>query len=123
MSSRQCYTSAMEDIQSLAKVAAALSDPLRLQILLILVRGRDDSCTSTPHPQLPQAICPYLDVQPKLGDIATSKLSYHLKELRDAGLVEERRLGKQVFYLPNQETLSCFLKMVQRNYLISQPAQ
>src|ERR1700719_1564165 len=69
----------MEDIQLLAKIAAALSDPLRVQILDILVRGRDETCASIPHPQLPLAVCPYLDVQPKLGKIATSKLSYHFK--------------------------------------------
>lgn len=114
-----CYTADMEDdIHNLAKIAAALSDPLRLRILQILAKGRDDSYTSSPHPQLPHALCPYIDVQPRLGNIATSKLSYHFKELRDAGLVEERRLGKQVFYLVNQETLQYFLDAVQRDYLM-----
>jgi len=107
----------MEDVQLLAKIAAALSDPIRLQILNILVQGRDAACLSSPHPQHPQALCPYLDVRPKLGNISTSKLSYHLKELREAGLVEERRLGKQVFYLVNQETFSRFLEIVKTSYL------
>jgi len=107
----------MEQIQQLAKIATALSDPIRLRILEILARGRDDSCKSTPHPQLPYALCPYVDVQPKLENIATSKLSYHLKELREAGLVEERRLGKQVFYVVNQPTLTHFLEMVKESYL------
>ena len=107
----------MEDVQLLARIAAALSDPIRLQILNILVKGRDDSCLSSPHPQFPYALCPYLDVRPKLGNISTSKLSYHLKELREAGLVEERRLGKQVFYLVNQETFSRFLEIVKTSYL------
>ena len=84
---------AMEQKELLAKVAAALSDPIRLQILDILSRGRDESCISTPHPDLPHAMCPYMDVRPKLGNIATSKLSYHFKELREAGLIDERRLG------------------------------
>ena len=107
----------MEDVQLLTKIAAALSDPIRVQIMDILVKGRDASCISSPHPQLPQAICPYLDMRPKLGNIATSKLSYHLKELREAGLVEERRLGKQVFYLANQKTMAQFLEVVQQHYL------
>jgi ArsR family transcriptional regulator len=107
----------MEDVQLLARIAAALSDPIRLQILNILVQGRDASCLSSPHPQMPHALCPYLDVRPKLGNISTSKLSYHLKELREAGLVEERRLGKQVFYLVNQETFSRFLEIVRTSYL------
>ena len=107
----------MEQRELLAKVAAALSDPIRLQILDILVKGRDDSCISSPHPELPQAMCPYIDVRPKLGNIATSKLSYHFKELREAGLIDERRLGKQVFYLVNQETLTRFLETVKASYL------
>jgi ArsR family transcriptional regulator len=107
----------MEQIQLLARVAAALSDPIRLQILDILIKGRDDSCVSSPHPLLPQALCPYLDVQAKLGNIASSKLSYHLKELREAGLLEEHRLGKQVFYLVNQETVAQFLDVARQHYL------
>jgi ArsR family transcriptional regulator len=107
----------MEHVQLLTKVAAALSDPIRVQILDILVKGRDASCISSPHPQLPQAVCPYMDVRPKLGNIATSKLSYHLKELREAGLIEERRLGKQVFYLANQKTLTQFLEVLRQCYL------
>ena len=106
-----------EKKQYLAKVARALSDPIRLQILDILAKGRDDSCVSSPHPQLPQAVCPYLDVLPQLGNISTSKLSYHLKELRDAGLVEERRLGKQVFYLVKQKTLELLLETIKESYL------
>lgn len=102
---------------SLAKIAQALSDPIRLQILDILVKGRDASCVSVPHPQLPQAVCPYLDVLPKLEHMTTSKLSYHLKELREAGLVEERRLGKQVFYVVNQHTLEQLLETVRKRYL------
>ncbi len=103
--------------QFIAKIARALSDPIRLQVLDILVKGRDASCVSSPHPQFPQAICPYLDVQPKLKNISTSKLSYHLKELREAGLVEECRLGKQVFYLVNQKTLEHLLETVKARYL------
>lgn len=103
--------------QRLALIARALSDPIRLQILDILVQGRDASSVSSPHPQLPQAICPYLDVLPKLKHITTSKLSYHLKELREADLVEERRLGKQVFYLVKQETLEYLLRAITEQYL------
>ena len=101
----------------LAKIARALSDPIRLQILDILAKGRDASCVSSPHPQLPHAVCPYLDVLPKLENISTSKLSYHLKELREAGLVEECRLGKQVFYLVNHKTLEQLLETVKARYL------
>ncbi|WP_220208629.1 ArsR/SmtB family transcription factor [Reticulibacter mediterranei] len=113
----------MEEKQMLVQVAGALSDPIRLQILDILARGRDETCISHPHPALPHAICPYVDVRPKLGNISTSKLSYHIKELREAGLIEEHRLGKQVFYVVNRETLARFLVAVQASYLAASTPQ
>lgn len=106
-----------EKRQFIVQIARALSDPIRLEILDILVKGRTASCISSPHPQFPQAICPYLDVLPKLENISTSKLSYHLKELREAGLVEECRLGKQVFYLVSQKTLEHLLETIKVSYL------
>ncbi len=111
------YTRGMEEQQLLTKVAAALSDPIRLQILDILVKGHDDTCASPPHPDFPSAMCPYLDVRPRLGNLAPSKLSYHFKELRDAGLLEERRRGKQVFYSVNHKTLAQFLATLKECYL------
>lgn len=108
-----------EKRQQLAMIARVLSDPIRLQILDLLMKGRDASCVSPPHPQFPQAICAYSDIKPKLGDISTSKLSYHIKELRNAELVEERRLGKQVYYQVNEKTLEQFLEMVKVCYLPS----
>lgn len=106
-------------MQFLTQVATAFSDPIRIQMLEILMEGRDASCVSSPHPQFPRAMCPYLDLQPKLGDISKSKLSYHLKELRVAGLVEEHRLGKQVFSTVNKKTITQFLEDVTIRFLAS----
>jgi ArsR family transcriptional regulator len=103
---------------TLAKKTTALSDPIRLQILDLLIRGHDDSCQSPPHPQFPQALCPYLDIQPKLGNIAPSKLSYHLKELRQAAFVEEHRVGKRVYYTANLDTLTQLLEEFRQRYLL-----
>lgn len=102
----------------LARQANALSDPLRLQILDLLVKGHDESCQSPPHPKFPKALCPYLDIQSKLGNIASSKLSYHLKELRQAELVEEHRLGKRVYYTANLAVFTRLLEEVRQRYLI-----
>ncbi|MBO0778849.1 MAG: winged helix-turn-helix transcriptional regulator [Ktedonobacteraceae bacterium] len=104
---------------TLARKANALSDPLRLQILDLLVKGHDEFCQSPPHPEFPKALCPYLDIQSKLGNIAPSKLSYHLKELRQAELVEEHRLGKRVYYTANLDALTRFLEAFRQRYLIS----
>jgi ArsR family transcriptional regulator len=116
MSSETWYTSAMETIDSLAALALVLSDPIRLRILDLLVIGRDASYRSMEHPQFPLALCPR-DLQQKLGDITPSKLSYHLKELRSAKLIQEHRSGKHIHYTPNQPVLEHFFAAMKQRYL------
>lgn len=98
------------------KVALALSDPLRLRILDLLAAGRRDPCWSPDIPELPTAMCA-LDLQHKLGEIGASKLAYHLKELREAGLVQEHKQGKWVYYLLNEEVLQGFLGQLRQRFL------
>src|SRR5260370_17319341 len=116
MSSKKWYTTFMKTIDSLAPIALVLSDPIRLRILDLLMIGRDASCISMEHPQFPSALCPR-DLQQKLGDITPSNLSYHLKELREAGLIQEHRSGKHVHYTPNQPVLGNFLDAMKQRYL------
>jgi len=59
----------------------ALSDDTRLEILEMLRGGE-------------QCVC---DLQAGL-DAAQSRLSFHLKVLKDAGLVEDRREGRWAYY-------------------------
>ena len=59
----------------------ALSDDTRLEILEMLRGGE-------------QCVC---DLQDGL-DAAQSRLSFHLKVLKDAGLVEDRREGRWSYY-------------------------
>jgi ArsR family transcriptional regulator len=59
----------------------ALSDPTRLAVLDMLRDGE-------------RCVC---DLQDEL-DAAQSRLSFHLKVLRDAGLVEDRREGRWSYY-------------------------
>ena len=66
----------------------ALSDAKRLGILEIL---RDGEC----------CVC---DLAGSL-DIRQSLLSFHLRTLRDAGLVRDRRDGRWVHYALNEEAL------------------
>lgn len=68
-------------LESRAGTFGALSDPIRLAILDQL--SRDQRC-----------VC---DVQEEL-DIAANLLSYHLRILREAGLVESTRRGRWVDY-------------------------
>jgi ArsR family transcriptional regulator len=108
-------TAGAPQMHEVSSVAAALSDPVRLRILGLLVAGRDESCLSPINEEHPEAICP-TDLRRKLGGMAGSKLSYHLGELRRTALVREHRSGKNVYYAPNSETLSGFLEALAERY-------
>ena len=67
----------------------ALSDPIRLSILEMLRGGE-------------RCVC---DLQDDVG-AAQSKLSFHLKVLKEAGLVEDRREGRWSYYTIVPEALA-----------------
>jgi ArsR family transcriptional regulator, arsenate/arsenite/antimonite-responsive transcriptional repressor len=98
----------------LARIAKALSDPIRLGMLDIMARGR--SCCSLPDPatrgvpgaEEPQGIC-VCEFQ-ETFDLAQSKVSYHLHVLRDAGLIDAEERGKWAFYSLRPERLREFLE-------------
>jgi DNA-binding transcriptional ArsR family regulator len=60
---------------------AALADPVRLRIVRVLAEG--ERCVCDLHSQVP---------------VAANLLSYHLRVLRDAGLVTATRRGRWVDY-------------------------
>jgi ArsR family transcriptional regulator len=62
----------------------ALSDPLRIQVLELL--RSQELCVCE--------LCEYLEV-------TQSKLSFHLKNLREAGLVRARQEGRWIYYSLN----------------------
>lgn len=64
-----------------AQLFHALSDEARLQIIEILLDGEHCVCDLMTH-----------------IDAAQSRLSYHLKVLKDAGLVSDRREGRWSYY-------------------------
>lgn len=66
----------------------ALSDPTRLEIVGLLSHGE-------------RCVCELTDVL----DAAQSRLSFHLKVLRDAGVVIDRREGRWIHYSLNPEVL------------------
>jgi len=72
---------ASKSLESIAGGFSALSDPIRLQIVGILQGGLHCVCELREQ----------LDVAPNL-------LSYHLKVLREAGLVEAARRGRWIDY-------------------------
>lgn len=67
----------------------ALSDETRLDIVERLLGGE-------------RCVCELTDAL----DAAQSRLSFHLRTLKDAGLVTDRREGRWVHYTLNRDTLS-----------------
>lgn len=67
----------------------ALSDETRLRLLELLRAGE-------------QCVC---DLTDEL-DASQSRLSFHLKALKDAGLVTDRRQGRWIYYALNPEAFA-----------------
>jgi ArsR family transcriptional regulator len=72
-----------------AQLFHALSDETRLEIVQRLRNGE-------------RCVCDLTD----LLDAAQSRLSFHLKVLKDAGLVHDRREGRWVHYHLNREAFA-----------------
>jgi len=79
-----------------ASLFHALSDETRLSILERLRFGE-------------RCVCDLTDAL----EAAQSRLSFHLKVLKDAGLVTDRRDGRWMYYTLNQETLSQVAELVE----------
>ena|SRR5664280_1282821 len=100
--SARCATPGPADLERLARVAKALSDPIRLGMLDVMAQGRgccgfaDPAARGVPGTDDPEGIC-VCEFQEQFG-LAQSKASYHLRVLKDAGLVREQTRGKWSFY-------------------------
>lgn len=99
---------------AIEQIALALSDPTRLSILDLIAAGRDTACCSPSNPNVPEGICS-CDLLPKLA-LAPTKLSYHMKELREAGLVTEQKRGRWVYYQLNRDALTAFQQALASRY-------
>jgi ArsR family transcriptional regulator len=89
-------TSATLDTDRAARLFHALSDETRLSILKRLRHGE-------------RCVCELTDAL----DAAQSRLSFHLRVLKEAGLVTDRREGRWMYYTLNAETLSDVTDLVQ----------
>jgi ArsR family transcriptional regulator len=93
-----------ERVEQLVALERALSDPIRVRMLTMMAEGR--SCCDLPDLGVPAeeadngiCICEFED---HFG-MGQSKISYHMKKLKDAGLVREERRGKWSFYSLDRE--------------------
>ena len=78
-----------KDLKQTAGWFHALSDDTRLQILDCLSEGEQCVCDLTDRLQAAQ-----------------SRLSFHLKALKEAGLITDRREGRWIYYSLNEETFT-----------------
>jgi ArsR family transcriptional regulator, arsenate/arsenite/antimonite-responsive transcriptional repressor len=84
-----------QDHARTARWFAALSDETRLRIVEMLVGGE-------------RCVC---DLQDAL-DAYQSRLSFHLRKLKDAGLVSDRKAGRWVYYSLNAEVLDAMVEFL-----------
>ena len=78
-----------------ARLCHALSDETRVEIVRLL--GSGERC-----------VCELTDAL----DAAQSRLSFHLRTLKDAGVVTDRREGRWVYYTLNHEAIDAIAGLV-----------
>jgi ArsR family transcriptional regulator, arsenate/arsenite/antimonite-responsive transcriptional repressor len=86
-------------VERLVALGRALSDPIRVRMLSMMAEGRsccDFSASGVPVEKGEEGIC--VCEFEEAFSMGQSKVSYHMKKLKDAGLVREERRGKWTFY-------------------------
>lgn len=91
------------EITGLERVAKALADDRRFEILEMISRADELSCK---------------DLVERFP-LAQATVSHHLKELYNAGLLSVRRDGQSRFYRARPEVLEAYLRQVERRLLVS----
>lgn len=91
-------------VGQLVAFGRALSDPIRVRMLGMMAEGR--GCCELPDCGVPAedqdaGIC-VCEFERHFG-MGQSKVSYHMKKLKDAGLVREEKRGKWSFYSLDRE--------------------
>ena len=79
-----------EGAERMAKVAKALGDPIRMQLVDVLRKHAGKVC-----------VCELVP----LFDLSQPTVSHHLKKLREAGIVGSERQGLWAYYYVNNEAL------------------
>ena len=93
-----------EGVDRLVALGRALSDPIRVRMLSMMADGRsccDFSGSGVPADEGEEGIC-VCEFEEHFG-MGQSKVSYHVRKLKEAGLVREERRGKWSFYSLDRE--------------------
>jgi ArsR family transcriptional regulator len=95
---------AEENVEQLVALGRALSDPIRVRMLGMMADGRsccDFSGSGVPADEGDEGIC-VCEFEGAFS-MRQSKVSYHVRKLKDAGLVREERRGRWAFYSLDRE--------------------
>jgi ArsR family transcriptional regulator len=110
-----------EGVDRLVALGRALSDPIRVRMLSMMAEGRgccDFSASGVPVAEGDEGIC--VCEFEEVFSMGQSKVSYHMRKLKDAGLVKEERRGKWAFYSLDREAAGRLLGEA-ANRLLSSP--
>ena len=89
------------DALGIALRLKALADPVRVRLMsLILAQSDLGACTC--------------DLAPAVG-VSEATASHHLKQLREAGLVEGTKKGTNTFYRPKRDALGALCRVIDPN--------
>jgi len=103
-------------LADILKVSKALADPIRIDILNLLHQGTNVCCSvaeeMNTNSQKGLCVCDFVD---HLG-MSQSKISYHLRELKNAGLIKEQAIGRWNYYTLNKHTLQAYLQEIQKQF-------
>jgi ArsR family transcriptional regulator, arsenate/arsenite/antimonite-responsive transcriptional repressor len=97
-----CRSSDSVEIDQFQRVAKALADPRRFEILEHIARQAEVGC---------RRLCDCFPVR-------QATISHHLKELSGAGLVESRRDGQFVYYRSRPDVLDAYLAELMRRLAV-----
>ena len=109
-------TGGEKSIELLTALGSALSDPIRVRMLKLLVAATVEGrgCCNLPNLGVPAdaeekgiGVC-VCEFEQYFG-MGQSKVSYHLRKLKGAGLVREEKRGKWSFYSLDREAATQLL--------------
>jgi ArsR family transcriptional regulator, arsenate/arsenite/antimonite-responsive transcriptional repressor len=103
-SGRQAEADEDVRVEQLVALGRALSDPIRVRMLGMMAGGRGccdvPDCGVSPEDQdAGICVCEF----ERYFRMGQSKISYHLRKLKEAGLVREEKRGKWSFYSLDKE--------------------
>jgi len=87
------------------KISKALADPLRWEILKRIASGIQSPCAECSG----VCVCHVVDEM----NLIQSKVSYHIKELKEADLIREEIRGRWNYYFLKEETLTAYMETLQ----------